>query len=546
MSGFQHFIQQRKSIQKDSHRQEISNKLKLPVPVAKLEQDGRQPISVESDNGVVARRNLARPDPRHHRMGLRSDQISMGPGDGFDTDTEGLDDTTSIKSTYDDKIVKGIEPSLSYHGEKIVARNDFDQKARIHHHSSFKQSWNSWGSDPLLIDNAGSEVEDRSEGKIEEEGQGLTEEVTPEPDSPHLSQNRHEMDLPSKESVFGKLTETPAISEDFSRNFEGQRSEHVSSFSRRVRKFRSNGTKSNVRLRQGDKSRTVVPTILSKLGYNDSGPVDLLARSNPSIAFQGIMPVNHQVSQSPSVMAFQPQSQGSQATEQSGNVVTNTAPSPLGSKPTAETRKLRECLNNVALLNDGRVHSPFSPRSVSQINEESLITEKACMSKSFEPKHAISDKNTNFRKHSRELDYSFNQLAGMKFHILRDEPFHIDPQNLDEALPLDIVESALTVRLDYLLRLEDHNARISQQGAFFKSIPIKEYEECGDFIVERFGALIKKFQNARQERRKAAKDFEEEISRREEIVRGKINAFDADFDRLKRSGEDVVRKRLAS
>lgn len=99
-------------------------------------------------------------------------------------------------------------------------------------------------------------------------------------------------------------------------------------------------------------------------------------------------------------------------------------------------------------------------------------------------------------------------------------------------------------KLDYLVNLKDQVVKVSQERSFLASLPMDEYEECGDIMVERFSDFVKTFKTARQQRRKIAKEFEDEIAKREELVRDKINAFEKDLNRLKTGGEDVVRKKL--
>ena len=60
-------------------------------------------------------------------------------------------------------------------------------------------------------------------------------------------------------------------------------------------------------------------------------------------------------------------------------------------------------------------------------------------------------------------------------------------------------------------------------------------------MIRRFSDIMSKYTEARQQRRRAAKDIEEEVANREDCVRGKTTAVDKDLGRLKRGGEEVVR-----
>ena len=172
------------------------------------------------------------------------------------------------------------------------------------------------------------------------------------------------------------------------------------------------------------------------------------------------------------------------------------------------------------------------PQSISRINSDSV-------------ERPLSGAGGIIRKREIDLDYGLDQLAGMRFEQLHDEAFHANPDGREFAFPPSLIDSTLMDKLVYLVGRDDVKNKISEQKTFLNSLPIEDYEECGDLIIERFDGIVRKFKAARRERRRVAREFELEVSRREECVREKIKAYGDDLDRLKRSGNDVVRKRLA-
>ena len=160
-------------------------------------------------------------------------------------------------------------------------------------------------------------------------------------------------------------------------------------------------------------------------------------------------------------------------------------------------------------------------------------------------KSTALDTTKTLHNRGKDLDYSSEQLDRMDFHQLDNEDFHFDPQSLRLTLLAGVTNSTLLQTLDVLVKIDD-DTRGSQQRAFLASLSLEEYNLCGDIIIEGFGDIIKKLKIARQERRKAAREIEEDIARREKRVREKIDRFDRDFVRLKQGGEDVVRKGPAS
>ncbi|KAL9118039.1 MAG: hypothetical protein Q9187_005421 [Circinaria calcarea] len=150
--------------------------------------------------------------------------------------------------------------------------------------------------------------------------------------------------------------------------------------------------------------------------------------------------------------------------------------------------------------------------------------------------------STPTQKRPLELDYDPDQLSEMTYADLKSESFDHDPRAPTDILPESLASAPLAHRLEYIHDQAKHgDVPIEQQRAFFCSLPIDEYEECGDLIVERFAAIIAKFKDARREKRKVATTFEEEIARREEGVRGKREAIERDMGRLRKAGEDVVK-----
>ena len=153
---------------------------------------------------------------------------------------------------------------------------------------------------------------------------------------------------------------------------------------------------------------------------------------------------------------------------------------------------------------------------------------------------------TKTRKRARDLDYSLDQLSNMTFEQLRTEAFDHDPKATAPALPQEVANGTLAQRLDHILALKEDETKASQRSAIFASLPIEQYEDCGDLIVEKFAATITKFKNARRQRRKVVQEFEDEVAKREEKVKGKTSAVEKDLSRLKRGGEEVVRGKAPS
>lgn len=158
----------------------------------------------------------------------------------------------------------------------------------------------------------------------------------------------------------------------------------------------------------------------------------------------------------------------------------------------------------------------------------------------MEPTASIDGPQT--RKRARDLDYSPDQISSMTFNQLTNEPFNLASDTARVSIPQELSNGTLAAKVDYILeKLKDDDTKLVHRRAFFSSLSIEQYEECANLIIQRFSDVMSKFTDARQQRRRAAKDFEEEVAKREACVRGKATVVDKDLDRLKRGGEEVVR-----
>lgn len=145
------------------------------------------------------------------------------------------------------------------------------------------------------------------------------------------------------------------------------------------------------------------------------------------------------------------------------------------------------------------------------------------------------------RKRVLNLDYNLEQLSGMAFKVLRDEPFDSGLPISDAVIPSNLVNVSLSQRLDHIYSMGPNGAYDSPRMKFFLSLSLDQYEECGDLILDRFTSIISKYKDARRQKRKAAKSFEEEVAKRVERVCEKRKIVEKDLGRLRRAGEDAVR-----
>lgn len=547
----------------------MENALKVPVPATKLERTESR-ISTQTQNwSFAAPGYMTKQEPRHGLL-FDCDQVQNSRGDGFDTDAGGLDDTTTISGGYDDSFQSNV-PQARYIGQNANANNSSNSQARFLPETSHEQrqdcpGFNYFAARGIVVEGESEsygESEEGDEGGIKEnEEHELGKEAIPEPDGPDFTDSPPEAITLSEEQRLGRRTDFIARSKYGLKNGDHQFSKATSPSPSHAQNPGDNNAVTNAdSLRRGQERASASMRQSMSLGSQKSGnglirPPQILV--SPT-AFQQEVVGAQLISGQPQAItsqssSFKLASQVSRPAEEPDHTaIKNNSiiesrgmgiPPAAHSKHVAGTQEYYEHPDKYKQV-DGDPGNPPISIGYDFGTDESIMPGGEVGLGADSVSYTAADEDIKERKRGRELDYSLDQLAGMKFQQLNEEAFHDDPHGPVAVLPPDLAGKTLMDKLNYLVGLENEDAKSSQQVAFLSSLPIEEYEECGDLIVERFSDMVKKFKGVRRERRKAAKEFEEEIAKREECVCGKIKAFEDDLDRLKRSGADVVRKRLA-
>lgn len=144
------------------------------------------------------------------------------------------------------------------------------------------------------------------------------------------------------------------------------------------------------------------------------------------------------------------------------------------------------------------------------------------------------------------LDYDMTTLRNMTFQQLAEESFDTAPQPTRPGNGTMALKEGLTLH-EKLLNLHALSGSMedvqAERQAFFSSLPIDQHEECGDLMADHFSKIISKLKTARQQKRDLAKEFEKEVAARQKLVERRTHAVEEDLDRLKRAGQDVVRRK---
>lgn len=140
------------------------------------------------------------------------------------------------------------------------------------------------------------------------------------------------------------------------------------------------------------------------------------------------------------------------------------------------------------------------------------------------------------KKRRRGADYDDVALKQMSFAELQNEPFDHDPTREVPQSPAKPPADNLGDRLKFYSG-KDENI----QAQFFAQMPVRDWEESGDWFLEQFGDIVRRMKEARQAKRNVVAQYETEISNREEIVRRKKESIDRKMSKLKHDSDEMMK-----
>ncbi|KAL2878821.1 hypothetical protein SGCOL_005788 [Colletotrichum sp. CLE4] len=151
------------------------------------------------------------------------------------------------------------------------------------------------------------------------------------------------------------------------------------------------------------------------------------------------------------------------------------------------------------------------------------------------PIAALGQRDKSRKRRRDQCDYGDNELLGMTYSQLREQPFDEDPAktSLPTATPLN--GDSLSVKLDHF-----KGQRESDQKNFFSQMNVGDWERSGDWFLEQFGLVAQKLKDARREKRDMVDRFETEIANREEAVRVRTENITKKLSKIRHKGEDML------
>lgn len=134
-----------------------------------------------------------------------------------------------------------------------------------------------------------------------------------------------------------------------------------------------------------------------------------------------------------------------------------------------------------------------------------------------------------------DLDYNPPGLFDMSYLDLKGQSFDIDPSGTSPKLSAIQQDDTLESKIEQVAAIQPED-----QVDFFSSLPIDEWEQAGEWFLGQFSGIVSRLKDARQEKRKAAKQFEDEIEKRYNEISKKRKQTEDSLGEMKKSGGQVL------
>lgn len=135
-------------------------------------------------------------------------------------------------------------------------------------------------------------------------------------------------------------------------------------------------------------------------------------------------------------------------------------------------------------------------------------------------------------------DYDTPALFNLSYDQLRDEDFDDEPRGKTKVIADDMQQRGLPERLVHVQK----NFNPAAQDKFFRTLPTREWEDAGEWFLDQFSDIITRAKDARQNKRKLARDFEDEVEKRYRRVAKRQQNVETALDGMKTKGQGLIPK----
>lgn len=521
MPGVQTFVAQRQECYQNSTRQTLGAQNRVPVPRTKLEKNQEKP-SFQSPNAIQPA-DLHVAGHGTHLSKEQCNKTSVVQG-GFDTDAESFDDAATMsvggrsrgyEVEGNDRDQKSSRCAADTANDSVLgAQASFRHGQEQRHHIQACRQLDAGGSDVVADKGTYPETSDEEEDEERDEEELIRDGIMQDLNSPGFSHYLQAEASNSPRATFQTIMAAPVEHGSPALRDVVQRSQKpVKQFKSTEQSLNGGATDPGMNLQRGDYQdyEGATEQKLRMPARKVQGPsIELPSFSAPHRQIS----THHASGQQPSV----------------------------ASRLTLQPNRVARDISATYTQSQANEAIPLSGQkgSIDPKTDDTSVYwgSDADRRHNTRPEASVDDPFT--RKRARDLDYSPDHISSMTFEQLSNEPFDLAFDR--PSVPQELSSGNLATKMDFIFeKSKDDTAKLLQRRGFFTSLSIEQYEECANLIIGRFGAITSKLTDARQQRRRAAKDFEEEVANRGECIRGKTTVVSKRLCRLKRGGEEVVR-----
>jgi hypothetical protein len=142
-----------------------------------------------------------------------------------------------------------------------------------------------------------------------------------------------------------------------------------------------------------------------------------------------------------------------------------------------------------------------------------------------------------------KLDHKDEELEGMTYTDLKKETWDGGKSGGKKRTSPTHTQNTEFTAKDYFIHMV-REGDAEAQVKFFEQMSMAEYEEAGDFFIDKFTELMKQIKDSRKKKRDLVTNFENEIEAREKAVRGKSESFERKFEAMRAGGEGVLNSKV--
>lgn len=178
------------------------------------------------------------------------------------------------------------------------------------------------------------------------------------------------------------------------------------------------------------------------------------------------------------------------------------------------------------------------PQSIPEPKVTQESTRRPSVAPPMQPRLPQQHHSRDRKRRQPSAEYDDNMLSSMTYKDLQDEPF-----DGGDARPNGLNGRELAAKLPSKLAQYRHLSD-REQSQMFASLSMEDWETAGDWFVDQFTNTMQRLKQARRDKRRLIRDFENEAAVREEAVRLRSDTIDRQLAKMRQDGLRVVQDKI--